>query len=116
MKEVHAYLKSRWPGACENVMGILEGSLGIKIRDFVTKKAVGKVLGPLTNAFPPLKIALAVGKLGLSATGKALFHCYDDIYKGYNPYSPTNTPEDYVKFLLWTWEKNGKPSYLFLHD
>ena len=119
--EVDGYLTRSWPGAHDDVMRRLEGSLGIKVTDFLKQQAVQSPFSLPASALGmsfglPVLVAKAVGSLGLWATGKALFYCYDDLYQGYNPYKPDYQPELFVNFLLWTWGKNGKPSYLFLHN
>ncbi|MCC6128440.1 MAG: hypothetical protein IT186_00820 [Acidobacteria bacterium] len=119
LREIDEYLSRRWPAARQSVIDALGKCLGVKIKDWLVDKIKDK-LNPIEIAtdFIGLSgtIAKAAGKLGLWATGKALFYCYDDLYPGMNPYNPMDQLDLFVKFLVWTWDKNGKPSYRYLHD
>lgn len=121
LKAIDDYLMTRFPLARDNVMDQLSETFGFKVKQWLHKQAVkvgGKIAVEVvgTIAGSPATIPIKIGLKALSYYMQAMYVLCNEAYTGYNPFNPTVQPVDYTNFITYTWHKNGKPSYRFVHD
>ncbi len=108
LKEIDQYLLQHHPAARLNIERMLGSALNIDMRSVVGGAIAGIPLGL------PAKVAMFVARLAMK---RSVY--YINLYalpNGITTYSPSGDPDNYVGYLLYSWNQKGAPSYRYKFD
>ena len=108
LKEIDQYLLRQHPAAREKIEAMLGQVLNIDMRSIVGGAVAGLPFGL------PAKLALFFARLAMKRVIYAA-NLYA-LATGVTTYSPDTDPDNYVGYLLYSWQQTGQPSYRYKFD